>query len=173
MSNGNASGSGGSFNIYSPRNGGSSSRGDSQSNRYHLPSNGSRTPRVFPPDLGAIPMSPSKLESPMFRERVNTLMQQGDSYAKRLDFERRRSHELDMCLARLRELHFETRKKLCNTTNAQLCAATSEVKSMRTLENRLDKVLTRYNEVVRPSSISLFVCVCQRVTLNDRPWCCL
>lgn len=150
MSNGSG-GSGTNANMFSPRTesmGGSNTRDSSNYNRYHLPSSSSRTPRVFPPDIGSIPLSPSKLESPMFRERVNTLMQQGDSYAKRLDFERRRSHELDTCLARLRDLHFETRKRLCNTTNAQLCAATSEVKSIRTLENRLDKVLTRYNEVV-------------------------
>lgn len=132
--------------MFSPRSGDPSS---SNYNRYHLPSTGSRTPRVFPPDVNSIPLSPSKLESPMFRERVGTLLQQGDAYAKRLDLERRRSHELDVCLARLRDLHFETKKRLCNTTNAQLCAATSEVKSIHTLENRLDKVLTRYNEVVR------------------------
>lgn len=150
MSNGNPGGGGPTSYMFSPRMDGSTTTRDSSNyNRYHLPSSGSRTPRVFPPDIGSIPLSPSKLESPMFRERVNTLMHQGDSYAKRLDFERRRAHELDACLARLRDLHFETRKQLCNTTNAQLCAATSEVKSIRTLENRLDKVLTRYNEVVR------------------------
>ncbi|TYZ64669.1 hypothetical protein PybrP1_006357 [[Pythium] brassicae (nom. inval.)] len=150
MSNGNLStngggggGNGANSTMFTPRTGSNSSN----NNRYHLPSTGSRTPRVFPPDVSSIPLSPSKLESPMFRERVDTLMQQGDAYAKRLDFERRRSHELDMCLARLRDLHFETKKRLCNTTNAQLCAATCEVKSIHTLENRLDKVLTRYNEV--------------------------
>jgi hypothetical protein len=164
MSNGNPLATGGN-NIFSPRHNGGTGNGSSSSrdpssnnyNRYHLPSNGSRTPRVFPPDIGSIPLSPSKLDSPMFRERVQTLMQQGDSYAKRLDFERRRSQELDLCLVRLRELHSETRKKLCNTTNAQLCAATSDVKSIRTLENRLDKVLTRYNEVVRAFGLCLLI----------------
>lgn len=137
-------------NVFSPRNSGGASTRDSGSyNRYHLTSSGSRTPTVFPPDIHSIPLSPSKLESPMFQSRVNSLMQQGDTYAKRLDFEKRRAHELDMCLTRLRTLHYETKKKLCNTTNAQLCAATTEIKSIRTLENRLDKVLTRYNEVVR------------------------
>ncbi|KAJ0404237.1 hypothetical protein P43SY_000637 [Pythium insidiosum] len=104
-------------------------------------------PRVFPPDVSAIPLSPSRLDSPMFRERISTLMHQGDFYAKRLDIERRRSLDLDACLSRVRDVHFEARKRLCNATNAQQSTATAEVKSVRTLENRLDKVLTRYNEV--------------------------
>ncbi|DBA04732.1 TPA: hypothetical protein N0F65_004369 [Lagenidium giganteum] len=145
MSNGgvtsaNGMATGGS--VFSPRPG-----RDSNYNRYHLTSSGSRTPRVFPPDMNAIPLSPSKLDTPMFRDRVNTLMQQGDTYAKRLDFERRRSHDLDVMLVQMREMHFAARKKLCQTTNAQKDAATSDVKSIRTLENRLEKVLTRYNEV--------------------------
>ncbi|POM72505.1 Outer Dynein Arm Docking Complex, partial [Phytophthora palmivora] len=83
----------------------------------------------------------------MFRERVTTLMQQGDTYAKRLDSERRRSVDLETQLRALRDEHFQARKALCDTTNAQLCAATTDLKPIRTLENRLDKVLTRYNEV--------------------------
>jgi hypothetical protein len=128
-------------NMFSPR----STNGNS--NRYHLTSSGARTPRVFPPDVQSIPLSPSRLESPMFRERVTALMQQGDSYAKRLDGERRRSVDLDATLRALRVEHFQARKALCDATNAQLCAATTELKPIRTLENRLDKVLTRYNEV--------------------------
>lgn len=127
-------------NMFSPR----STNGN---NRYHLASGGARTPRVFPPDVQSIPLSPSRLESPMFRERVTALMQQGDTYAKRLDSERRRSHDLDLALRTLRVEHFQARKALCDATNAQLCAATTELKPIRTLENRLDKVLTRYNEV--------------------------
>ncbi|KAG2770924.1 hypothetical protein PC129_g2271 [Phytophthora cactorum] len=117
------------------------------SNRYHLPSSGTRTPRVFPPDMHSIPVSPSRLESPMFRERVSALMHQGDTYAKRLDSERRRSVDLDAALRALRVEHFQARKALSEATNTQLCAATTELKSIRTLESRLDKVLTRYNEV--------------------------
>ncbi|KAE8882318.1 hypothetical protein PF005_g1015 [Phytophthora fragariae] len=128
-------------NMFSPR----STNGNN--NRYHLASSGARTPRVFPPDVQSIPLSPSRLESPMFRERVTALMQQGDTYAKRLDSERRRSHDLDLALRTLRVEHFQARKALCDATNAQLCAATTELKPIRTLENRLDKVLTRYNEV--------------------------
>ncbi|TMW65266.1 hypothetical protein Poli38472_009433 [Pythium oligandrum] len=117
---------------------------DGPGSRFHSPL---PRVRVFPPDIQSIPLSPSRLDSPMFRERVSTLMQQGDFYAKRIDMERRRSLELDMCLARTRDIHFETKKRLCNAVNAQLSSATSEVKSVRTLENRLDKVLTRYNEI--------------------------
>ncbi|KAF4321738.1 hypothetical protein BBO99_00004274 [Phytophthora kernoviae] len=133
--------SGAMSNMFSPRS------TTSNSNRYHLASNGTRTPRVFPPDVHSIPLSPSRLESPMFRERVTTLMQQGDTYAKRLDSERRRSLDLDVAIRTLRAEHFQARKVLCDATNAQHCAATSELKPLRTLENRLDKVLTRYNEV--------------------------
>ncbi|KAG7385598.1 Coiled-coil domain-containing protein 63 [Phytophthora pseudosyringae] len=132
---------GATSNMFSPRstNGGS--------NRYHLATSGARTPRVFPPDVHSVPLSPSRLESPMFRERVTALMHQGDTYAKRLDTERRRSVDLDAALRALRVEHFQARKALCTATNAQLCAATSDLKPIRTLENRLDKVLTRYNEV--------------------------
>ncbi|GMF44626.1 unnamed protein product [Phytophthora fragariaefolia] len=128
-------------NMFSPRS------ANGNANRYHLVSSGARTPRVFPPDVHSIPLSPSRLESPMFRERVTALMQQGDTYAKRLDSERRRSHDLDLALRTLRVEHFQSRKALCDAMNAQLCAATTELKPIRTLENRLDKVLTRYNEV--------------------------
>ncbi|RLN57391.1 hypothetical protein BBJ28_00002697 [Nothophytophthora sp. Chile5] len=140
MSNAPSAG-GATTSVFSPR--GSHGNG----NRYHLASSAGRTPRVFPPDVQSIPLSPSRLESPMFRERVSALMQQGDTYAKRLDGERRRSHDLDLALRSLRTEHFRARKALCDSTNAQLCAATTELKPLRTLENRLDKVLTRYNEV--------------------------
>ncbi|OWZ08020.1 hypothetical protein PHMEG_00019502 [Phytophthora megakarya] len=136
----NPSTGGAMFSMLTPRT-------TNGSNRYLLSSNGTRTPRVFPPDMHSIPLSPSRLESPMFRERVTTLMQQGDTYAKRLDSERRRSSDLDVQLQVLRDEHFQARKALCDTTNTQLCAATTELKPIRTLENRLDKVLTRYNEV--------------------------
>eukprot|EP00644_Phytophthora_capsici_P009287 jgi/Phyca11/526777/estExt2_fgenesh1_pm.C_PHYCAscaffold_130031 len=128
-------------NLFSPRS------MNGSGNRYHLSSGSARTPRVFPPDVHSIPLSPSRLESPMFRERVTTLMQQGDTYAKRLDSERRRSVDLDAALKALRVEHFQARKALCDATNAQLCAATTELKPIRMLENRLDKVLSRYNEV--------------------------
>lgn len=119
--------------------------GPSSSIRTHQPP--VPKPRVFPSEMSAIPLSPSRLESPMFKERVATLMQQGDFYAKRLDMERRRSQELELCLLRIRELHLETKKRLCSIANAQSSSATAEVKSVRTLENRLDKVLTRYDEI--------------------------
>lgn len=137
----------------------------SSTNRYHLTSStGSRTPRVFPPDVQSIPLSPSKLESPLFRERVTTLMQQGDAYAKKLDAERRRSRDLDAVLSRLRSQHQHAHRSLCSATNAQQqkgvftapnASSISKgsdtepgaIPPLRTLENRLDKVLTRYNEV--------------------------
>lgn len=130
-------------------------------NRYHLTSgSGSRTPRVFPPDVQSIPLSPSKLESSLFRERVTTLMQQGDAYAKKLDAERRRARELNAVLSRLRAQHQQAHRSLCEATHAQqqkgvfTCTAPSAnnggdtaIPPLRTLENRLEKVLTRYNEV--------------------------
>lgn len=83
----------------------------------------------------------------MFRERVSTLLHQGDTYAKRLDAERRRSVDLDAAVRALRVEHLQARKALCTTTTAAQCTGTTALKSIVTLESRLDNVLTRYNEV--------------------------
>ncbi|CEG39626.1 uncharacterized protein PHALS_09864 [Plasmopara halstedii] len=122
-------------------------------NRYHFPSSTIRTPRVFPHNVQSVPLSPSRLESPMFQERVSTLMQQGDTYAKQLDTERRRSIDLTTAIETLELEAFQARKTLYGTTNSQQCTATTELKSIGTLESRLDKVLIRYNEMCHSNKV--------------------
>jgi hypothetical protein len=161
---------------------------NTSSPRNHIRStNGSRTPRQLALTSGTTNAdTTSKIDSPMFRERVVTLMHQGDNFSKKLDLEKRRGMELDTCLLNLRELHLETKKKYFRSIHGTagtgsgsthgipstsggarsqvlpVTTAANEIKAFRTLENRLEKILTRYNEVVSSHLHSSVNDVCYR-----------
>lgn len=113
--------------------------------------------------------SPTKLDSPFFRDRLHSVMQQGDNYAKKLDFEKRRNADLDACITRLQAMHKEAKVKLSKSStqapillkkNCSLDKDTAKSSDNATtsitqgrgipiLENRLDKLIVRYNDMVR------------------------
>ncbi|KDO34834.1 hypothetical protein SPRG_00895 [Saprolegnia parasitica CBS 223.65] len=88
-------------------------------------------------------------DSTYLQDQVRTLQIQGDYYARKVEIEKRRGVELDKQLKTYRETHNETRRMMSASTppaaKAPLDTA-SDQKSLRILENRLEKVLIRLNE---------------------------
>ncbi|CAK4671124.1 hypothetical protein LEN26_012464 [Aphanomyces euteiches] len=91
-------------------------------------------------------------ETTYVQEQIRALQIQGDYYARKVEIEKRRSDELDEQLKRFRETHNETKKLMSPTgglgtsTPAKPTTAEADPRSIRTLENRLEKVLIRLNE---------------------------
>ncbi|OQR97128.1 hypothetical protein ACHHYP_12660 [Achlya hypogyna] len=84
-------------------------------------------------------------------EQVRSLQIQGDYYARKVEIEKRRGEELDKQLKSYYEAQQETRRLMSartpptSTTKPALDSG-SDHKSLRILENRLEKVLIRLNE---------------------------
>ncbi|KAF0687581.1 Aste57867_20700 [Aphanomyces stellatus] len=92
------------------------------------------------------------------QDQIRALQVQGDYYARKVEIEKRRGEELDVqikvAVQQYRDTHNETKKLMSPTggmgtsTPAKPPSADAAVdpRSIRTLENRLEKVLIRLNE---------------------------
>lgn len=120
--------------------------------------NDSKSPRAEENTLASI----SKPDRPL-RMRLQTLMQQGDNYAKKLDSEKNLQVKLDVYYGQLQSLQLDLRNKIAlgtakgsnlkgsSSSSAPQTAVTftsPESRGIRTLENRLEKLITRYNKLV-------------------------
>ncbi|CCI47270.1 unnamed protein product [Albugo candida] len=94
-------------------------------------------------------------------------MQQGDNYAKKLDFEKRRNADLDACITRLQAMHKEAKVKLSKSSTQapillkkncsldkdtakssdNVTTSITQGRGIPILENRLDKLIVRYNDM--------------------------
>ncbi|OQS07425.1 hypothetical protein THRCLA_00567 [Thraustotheca clavata] len=82
------------------------------------------------------------------QDQVRTLQIQGDYYARKVEIEKRRGEELDKQLRAYREAQNESRRMMTVSSPGPKASVdmTSDQKSLRVLENRLEKVLIRLNE---------------------------
>jgi hypothetical protein len=78
-------------------------------------------------------------------EQIESLQQQGDMYTKKLEVERRRNDDLDKKIVRAQKKLLEQQKSIGGLNHAR-DGLVSRAKNLRTLENRLEKVLIKYNE---------------------------
>ncbi|RQM21300.1 hypothetical protein B5M09_007571 [Aphanomyces astaci] len=99
-------------------------------------------------------MSSASRNESYLQDQIRALQVQGDYYARKVEIEKRRSDELDHQLKQFRDTHNETKKLMSPTgglggsTQAKPPSAEQSIdqRSIRTLENRLEKVLIRLNE---------------------------
>ncbi|RHY25568.1 hypothetical protein DYB32_008229 [Aphanomyces invadans] len=100
-------------------------------------------------------MSAASRNETYLQDQIRALQVQGDYYARKVEIEKRRSDELDQQLKHYRDTHNETKKLMSSTGGmgtsgpAKPTDPTLDQRSIRTLENRLEKVLIRLNEAVR------------------------
>lgn len=91
------------------------------------------------------PRPPRSSNVSYLAEQIESLQQQGDMYTKKLEVERRRNDELDKKIQRAQKKLLDAQKSVGGLNSAR-DGLVSRAKNLRTLENRLEKVLIKYNE---------------------------
>eukprot|EP01029_Cantina_marsupialis_P011830 TRINITY_DN2632_c0_g1_i2.p1 TRINITY_DN2632_c0_g1~~TRINITY_DN2632_c0_g1_i2.p1 ORF type:complete len:555 (-),score=181.17 TRINITY_DN2632_c0_g1_i2:148-1812(-) len=81
------------------------------------------------------------------REHLDRLQNEGDAYTRKIELEKRRIAELDKELDTIKQRIFEQKHKM-GGANASKENSQTMAKQIKILENRLDKSLKKYNELL-------------------------